>query len=215
MGGIGIFGGSFTPVHIGHLLAGRAAAEAFGLRRVLLLPCSVSPFKLDRAGLAPGGDRLEMVRLSVAGDPLFEPCGLDVSRGGVSYAVETVRALRDRYPGERLYFIMGTDALRELHHWHKGDEMLALCDVITLRRPGADAPLKAGELDLPAGVRARVLSNVVGGRLCDISSSEIRRRIAEGLPIRYLVTDAVEAYIRSRELYVKEGGPLLTRNSLP
>jgi len=205
MGHIGILGGTFNPVHLGHLFMGRAAAEAFGLDRVLLLPCSVSPFKIGAAGLAAGADRLEMVRLSVAGDPLFEPCGLDLERGGVSYAVDSVRALRERYPHDHFSFIIGGDALRELGHWHKIDEMLTLCDVITVERPGIDLPVDAMRLAFPEAVRERLLSRVIRGRLCDVSSTEIRRRIAEGRSIRYLVCPAVEAYIRDRRLYAANG----------
>ncbi|MDR2849217.1 MAG: nicotinate-nucleotide adenylyltransferase [Verrucomicrobiota bacterium] len=201
---IGILGGSFNPIHIGHLFAGRAAAEAFGLDRVLLLPCSVSPFKVGAAGLASGADRLEMVRLSVAGDPLFEPCGLEVERGGVSYAVDTVRALRARRPDARLSFIIGGDALRELGHWREIGGMLELCDVVTVQRPGAE-PVGAAELPFPAPVRERLLASVVRGRLCDVSSTEIRRRVAEGRSIRHLVPPAVEAYIRERGLYAGAG----------
>jgi len=199
---VGIFGGSFNPIHLGHLLAGRAAAEAFGFDRVLLLPCNVSPFKRGASDLASGEDRLEMIRLSVADDPLYEPCALDLERGGISYAVETVRALRERQPGDELAFIIGMDSLRELSHWHKVNEMLALCEVVTICRPGVDAPVGAGELSFPAETRARLLANVIQGRLCDISASEVRRRIAEGKPIRYLVCPAVERYIRARGLYV-------------
>jgi len=201
---IGIFGGSFNPIHLGHLLAGRAVAEAFGLDRVLLLPSSVSPFKCGARDLAPGSDRLEMIRLSVEGDPLFEPCAIDVDRGGISYAVDTVRTLRRTYPTERLSFIIGMDALRELSHWHKVDEMLTLCDVISVERPGIDVPLTDGALAFPEAIRRQLLSNVIRGRLCDISSSEIRRRIAEGRSIRYLVCPAVETYIRFRSLYVQK-----------
>lgn len=198
---IGILGGSFNPIHIGHLFIGCAAAEAFCLDRVLLLPCSVSPFKVGASGLATGEDRLEMVRLSVADDPLFEPCTLDLERGGISYAVDSVRALCGQFPEDRFSFIIGGDALRELCHWHKIDEMLALCDVITVARPGLDAPAEAGALAFPEAVRERLLARMIRGRLCDVSSTEIRRRIAEGRSIRYLVCPAVEAYIRDRGLY--------------
>ena len=198
---IGILGGSFNPIHIGHLFIGCAAAEAFGLDRVLLLPCSVSPFKIGASGLAAGQDRLEMVRLSVAGDPLFEPCALDLERGGISYAVDSVRALRGQFPEDRLSFIIGGDALRELCHWHEIDEMLTLCDVITVARPGLEAPPEEGAQAFPEVVRERLLARLIRGRLCEVSSTEIRRRIAEGRSIRYLVSPAVEAYIRDRGLY--------------
>ena len=202
---IGILGGTFNPVHLGHLFVGRAAAEAFALDAVLLTPCSVSPFKCGLPGLATGADRLEMVRLSVAGDPLFEPCSLDLERGGVSYAIDTVKALRERHPQDRFSFIIGMDSLRELGHWHKIGEMLALCDFITVARPGADAASAAAALGFPDDVRERLLARVIPGRLCDISSSEVRRRIAEGRSIRYLVCPAVEAYIRDRGLYAATG----------
>ena len=202
---IGILGGTFNPIHVGHLFIGCAAAEAFNLDRVMLLPCSVSPFKVGAAGLASGADRLEMVRLSVAGDPLFEPCALDLERGGISYAVDTVRALCGRYPQDRFSFIIGGDALRELSHWHKIDEMLTLCDVITVARPGVDVPVDGSALAFSDEVRERLLSRVVRGRQCDVSSTEIRRRIAEGRSIRYLVCPAVEAYIRNRGLYAVNG----------
>ena len=180
---IGILGGSFNPIHLGHLFIGRAAAEAFCLDSVLLLPSNVSPFKCGLPCLASGDDRLEMVRLSVAGDPLFEPCAIDLERGGVSYAIETVKALREKQPLDRFSFF------------------------ITVERPGIDGAVTSEALAFPPEVRERLLLGVIRGRPCDISSSEIRRRIAEGKSIRYLVCPAVEVYIRSRGLYAatKEG----------
>lgn len=201
----GILGGTFNPVHIGHVFIGCAAFEAFGLDRVLLLPCSVSPFKLGAPMLAPGCDRLEMVRLSVTGDPRFEACALDVERGGVSYAVDTVRLLRQRCPDDQLFFIIGADSLAGLDHWHRADEMLALCNVITVGRPGFDLEATLDGLAFSDSVKARLRAHAIGGRLCDVSSTEIRRRIAEGRSIRYLVCPDVEAYIRDRGLYAGNG----------
>ena len=197
---VGILGGSFNPIHIGHLFIGCAAADAFGLDRVLLMPCAVSPFKIGAAGLASNEDRLEMVRLSVEGDPLFVPCGLELERGGVSYAFDTVQALRARHPDVHFSFIIGGDSLHGLEHWHRIGEMLELCDVITVQRPGVEPPDMSG-WPFSAAARERLLAGMIQGRLCEVSSTEIRRRIAEGRPIRYLVSPAVESHIRRRGLY--------------
>ncbi len=201
MAKIGILGGSFNPVHLGHLWMGHSAAEAIGLEKVLLVPCSVSPFKQGAADLAPGAERLEMVRLSTEGDGLLESSSIDLDRGGVSFTLDTVREVRSRYVGDRIFFIMGMDSLRELSHWHRVLEMLEMCDVITVGRPGIDNPLGADELDFPQGVRERLMGGIIRGRLFDVSSSDIRRRIAEGRTIRYLVSPAVESYILNRGLY--------------
>jgi len=116
-----------------------------------------------------------------------------------------VKALRAQRRRSRFSSIIGMDGLRELSHWHKIGEMLTLCDFITVARPGVDAPVTAAALAFPEEVRARLLERVIQGRLCDISSSEIRRRIAEGRSIRYLVCPAVEAYIQIRGLYAATG----------
>lgn len=203
MSHIGIYGGTFNPIHLGHLLAAQAVAEEAGLDLVLFLPCNVSPFKRGAPDLVSGADRLEMIRLSVAGEPLFATCSLDIDRGGVSYALDSVQAVRQRYPKERLSFIIGMDSLRELSHWYRVNEMLSLCDVISVERPGVDVPIKAEELCFPEEIRNRLLANIIRGRHCEISSSEIRRRIAQGRSIRYLVHPDVEAYIRSRSLYAE------------
>lgn len=204
MSHFGIYGGSFNPIHLGHLLVAQSVCEACKLDRVLFMPCNVSPLKFGARDLAAGRDRLEMVRLSVDGCESFEPSGLDLERGGVSYALDTVRALKSSRPEDRLSFIIGMDSLRELSHWHRIDEMLELCDVITVERPGVDVPLGAGDLPFPERVRERLLANIVRGRHCEISSTEIRRRIAEGRSIRYLVHPAVENYILSRGLYAHQ-----------
>jgi nicotinate-nucleotide adenylyltransferase len=202
MSRIGLFGGSFNPIHLGHVLAGHAAAEAVGLDSVWLMPCSVSPFKCGRAELASGEERLEMVRLAAADDPLFEPCGLEVERGGVSYSFDTVCLLRERYPDDQFTFILGADSLRDLSHWHRIGELVSLCSFATVARPGTDvSELNAALASFAPDVRDRLLAGLIPGRLCDVSSSEVRRRIAEGQSIRYLVSPAVEAYIRARGLY--------------
>jgi len=200
---IGIFGGTFNPIHNGHLLVAESVLETCGLERMLMVPCSVSPFKRIASDLAEGPARLEMIRLCTEGDGRFEPCDVDVVRGGVSYAIDTVRFLQARHPDVRFCFLIGMDALRELHLWHKAEEFVTSCDIITVERPGFDAVPAVHELGFPEPIARHLLQHRVHGRRCEISSSEIRRRIAEGKPIRYLVHPAVEAYIRQNGLYGK------------
>jgi len=197
---VGILGGTFDPVHLGHLLLAQTVREQCGLDRVLLMPCCTPPHKACGTQ-ATAEARLAMVRLAVADDPALGVCTLEFERGGISYAVDTLRAFRARQPDAEPFFIMGMDSLRELHLWHRVEELLTLCAFVIVERPGVDRPLAPGDLELPFPWPERLLGQVIRGRLCDISSREIRRRIASGLPIRYLVPPAVEAFIRERGLY--------------
>ena len=203
---IGILGGSFNPIHNGHLLAAQAVVEAGGLDTLLVMPCHVSPFKREAQDFASGADRIAMVRLAVAGDTRFEPCRVELERGGVSYTVDTVRQLQELYPGARLSFVIGMDTLRDLHLWHKSEELVAMCDVVTVQRPGFDVMPSPLDLGFPLDIAHRLLERVIHGRLCEISSSEIRQRIATGASIRYLVPPAVEEYIRANGLYKTPAG---------
>lgn len=197
---IGILGGSFNPFHLGHLFMGCSALEAFHLNRVLLMPCAVSPFKIGESGLLPGEERLEMIRESVQDDPRFEPCDIEIRRGGVSYAVDSVAEIQRMNPTADLFFIIGMDSLLGLSRWHDAQRLLALCSIITLARPGT--PLPAPDtLGFPLETAQKLLKQVISGRMIDLSSSEIRRRIAQGLPIRYLVSRAVEKRIREHGWY--------------
>jgi len=198
---IGVFGGSFNPIHNGHLLAAQAVFEAGGLDKLLLLPCHESPFKRGPQDLVRGTDRMAMVQLSVEGDARFEPCWVELARGGVSYAIDTVRQLQELYPDARLSLVVGMDTLRDLHLWHKANELVTLCDIITVRRPGFDTLPAPLDLGFPVEVAHRLRDRVINGRLCEISSSEIRQRVAAGLSIRYLVPPAVENYILANGLY--------------
>lgn len=197
---VGILGGTFNPIHIGHLLIAQQALEAAGLDRVIFLP-SHTPVHKECVSLATPEDRLAMVRLAVADNPAFEANDLELERGGVSYAVDTMRAFRLRYPDREPHFIIGMDSLRELHLWYRVNELLALCPFLVLDRPGVAHPLTPAELPLPPPWPERLLASVLPGRLCEVSSSEIRRRVAEGRPIRYLVPSVVEQFILDRGLY--------------
>ena len=131
---------------------------------------------------------------------------LETERGGVSYAVDTMLAFRARYTDCEPHFIIGMDSLRELHLWYRVEELLRLTRFIVVDRPGVDRPVRPEELRLPAPWPERLLASVVRGRLCEVSSCEIRTRVAENRPIRYLVMPAVEQYIRRQGLYAGRPG---------
>jgi len=198
---IGVLGGTFNPVHLGHLLVAQTAADRFELSRVLFIPCARPPHK-SAARLLPAQHRYDMLALALEGDVRFEPCDLEVRRGGCSYTVDTARELRESLPGRMLYFILGVDSLLELHLWRDIYRLLTLCEFITLGRPGAkEGTIAEEDIQLDAPWSERLLANYVQGRMVDISSSDIRHRVAEGLSIRYLVPPAVEMYIAEHGLY--------------
>lgn len=199
---IGILGGSFNPVHMGHLVMAQDAMERFALDRVLLIPARLPPHK-PSPSLVGAGHRLEMLRLAAEGDPRLEVRDDEVRREGVSFTVDTLRELRGRLPEAALHFIIGGDTLRELHTWREITVVLELCTMVTVARPGFSADsVDAASLNLPAPWPARLLRNVVTGHLIGISATDIRQRVQAGRPIRYLVPDAVERYIREHQLYV-------------
>lgn len=197
---IGIFGGTFNPIHLGHILAAQSVREACRLDRMLFTPAAMSPFKAGDS-CASAADRLEMVRLALAGDPHSEASDIDIVRSGVSYAIDTVRLVRAANPGATVYFIVGADCAAGLHLWRDALSLLGECVFTIMTRPGAALPADDAAWGLPPPWPERLRAQAVEGRMCDISSSEIRRRVAEGRSIRNLVPDAVRDYIESRGLY--------------
>ena len=198
---VGIFGGSFNPVHTGHLVLAQDALERFGLRKVIWIPAAQPPHKPSQA-LAPAADRLEMLRLALQGDPRFEVSEDEVNRGGVSYTVDTVQRLQDRRPDVQWTLIIGGDTLRELHTWKDIGRLLTLCQIVTVARPGFAADqMDPALLRLPEPWPRKLLADVITGHRVEIASSELRQRIQRGQSIRYLVPEAVERYIRERRLY--------------
>lgn len=194
---IGVFGGTFDPPHLGHLILAEAAREQLGLERVLWAVAGQSPLKLDRE-LSPVGLRLEMVRAAIAGHPQFALSEVDVRRPGPHYTVDALGLIASQHPNAELYFIMGEDSLRDLPQWHRPADLIAECRLAVLRRPGVAADLAALEAAIP-GLTARVewiVAPEVG-----ISASDVRRRVCEGRSIRYLVPAAVEAIIVTKGLY--------------
>jgi len=189
---IGLFGGSFDPIHHGHLIVGQLVGEALGLREVRFMPAWEQPLKRGRHG-APAADRLRMVELAVAGAAGLTVEREEVERGGPSYTVETLRALRAREPGERFAVLVGADAARDLPAWHEAEVLPELAELIVFRR-GRQT------VDEVLGVRAVEVPAI------EISASTIRRRVREGRSIRYYVPEVVARYIDDRRLYLSNEG---------
>jgi nicotinate-nucleotide adenylyltransferase len=184
---LGLLGGSFNPIHHGHLISATRAAEAVKLDRVLFIPAAVSPLK-NGSDLAPASARWAMLRLALRDNRLFEACDLELRRGGVSYTVDTLRELRRRTKAS-LFWIIGADAARLLPRWKSIDEVRRLAAFIILPRPGDSVPRKMPK------------DRIVKAPLLEISSSEIRDRIRRGLSVRYLVPEPVERYLLRKGLY--------------
>lgn len=198
---LGILGGTFNPIHIGHLILAQSALEAFGLGSVLFVPCATPPHK-SASDLIEGRHRLAMVERATEWNPFFDVSDMELQRAGMSYAIDTVRELGQRMPDTELFFIIGADTLRELHKWRNIDDLLALCRFVTFSRPGSELDgLRQADLKLAPPWPERLMKDVVAGRHLDISSSDVRYRIAEGLSIRYLVPPEVEMYIAEHGLY--------------
>lgn len=184
----GVLGGSFDPVHHGHLIAADRAAEALGLDRVLFVPCSRQPLK-PHAPVASAGHRCAMLRLAVAPQPKFVLETWEAEREGPSYTVETLRELRRRWPGERLVLLLGGDAALSLPRWRAPEEVARLAEIAVLTRPGVPE------------VRSALVKHLVATPAIEISASDIRARCLTGKSIRYLVPDTVANYIERNGLY--------------
>lgn len=215
----GILGGRFDPVHRGHLAAAAAARRLLHLDRVLMLPSRLSPHRKQPAR-AGDADRLAMVALAVQDDPFLEPCDLELKADGPSYTATTLRRLHERgHPRTSLYFIVGADAFADIAGWHDYPRLLDAAHFVVVSRPGYPAASLADAL--PAvRPRLRVVANdteppaeetlrapvvfLIGGDTPDISSSDIRTRLANGDALEERVPAAVAAYIDRRRLYTRE-----------
>lgn len=201
---IGILGGTFNPVHSGHLILAQNALERLELSKILFVPCANPPHKASTT-LATTEHRMTMLEMAIEHDLHFELCDLEIKRGGFSYTIDTIRELKRLNPSAELFFIIGIDSLLELHTWKDINDLLKLCKFVTFNRPGTDIAginQKAIKLDPPWP--DVLLKNVLTGQLLDISSSDIRYRVAEGMSIRYLVPQTVEMYIAEHNLYTKQ-----------
>ncbi|MFY9324744.1 MAG: nicotinate-nucleotide adenylyltransferase [Syntrophomonadaceae bacterium] len=196
---LGIIGGTFDPVHYGHLVAAQYAAYGFHLDRVIFMPAAKPPHK-NAEGVLDARHRVAMVELAIADNPAFEMSTLEVERSGVSYTIDTIEILQQTYPGAEIYFIMGMDSIYILDTWKDIERLVLMCRFIVVTRPAyelkrSDPAFQAvppefwrrvGFLEIPA---------------MDISSTDLRTRVRQGKPIRYLLPPAVENYIYNHSLY--------------
>lgn len=213
---IGVFGGTFDPIHVGHLRAAEEVAEAEELERVLLVPSAQPPHKQERDGdpIAPAARRLAWVRAACEENPRLLACDLEIARGGPSYTVDTLGVLAERSAPERLVFLIGADAFAELGSWREPSRLFALADFAVMTRPGTPGTLADW---LPAALRAE-LALAPGGDSArhagsggavrrvpisafDVASSDIRARVRRGASIRYLVPEAVRRDIEASGVY--------------
>ena len=194
---LGVLGGSFNPIHHAHLFTAQEAAAVLRLDQVLLVPAAQSPFK--RQAEVSAADRLAMTRLAAARNPLLRVSSVDVDRPPPSYTVDTLALIQRAHPDAALHLILGIDALQDFLEWREPERLLDLARLLVVSRPGHDLAVPdavAGRL----GHRARRIT-LHEMPLLEISSTEIRRRLPRGRPVRYLVPEAVERYIRKRGLY--------------
>lgn len=196
---IGVFGGTFDPIHIGHLAVAQDAAVALNLDQVLFVPNRIPPHK-RHGRVSPAAERSAMVRLAIADNPLFAFSSIELDRDGPSYTLDTMRALKSGVGrAATLVFMTGCDSLLGLHSWHQPDALMDEFDLVFLARP-TDAPIDWPGLQARfPGIRERVRTIAVPQ--LEISSHELRRRVAAGEPIRYYVLPAVERYIVEQALY--------------
>ena len=192
---LGVIGGSFDPPHLGHLVIASEAYARLGLERVLFVPAAAPPHK-DLEPHTAADVRLEMTALAVADDLRFVESGLEIERD-LMYTRDTLAAVAGRFPGRDLVFIMGSDSLLQFDTWYDPDGILARCTLAVAPRPGDDLALVAAAAARWGAGRVTLLEAPPVG----VSSSQIRARVAEGLPIRYLVPEAVEEFIAGRRLY--------------
>ena len=207
---VGIFGGTFDPIHNGHLRAAEEVGESFSLGKIYFVPVFIPPHKKDQK-ISGVEDRLNMVRLAIKGNSFFKLSDIEVKRGGISYSMDTINSMEKKF--EELYYLIGVDAFSEIHTWHRYTDLFYHTNFIVMVRPSHAR--ESGLRMFPSHVRKhikalddRTFEHVSGKRIhlqlvtqLDISATRIRFSMGEGKSIRYLVPSQVEKYIKGKELY--------------
>ena len=188
----GILGGTFDPVHLGHLVLAEQVKEKLKLDQVIFIPCLRSPHK-TRQKLSPAKDRYRMTQLAVAGNSSFAVSDIELKRKGLSYTVDTLKELKNLYPNSQIYFLTGSDVVDELGTWKDPQRLFRLAKVVIATRPGFD------KFDPENQFARKIIIVPISG--IDVSSSEIRQRVKKGKSIKYLVPSEVENYIKKVGLY--------------
>jgi nicotinate-nucleotide adenylyltransferase len=194
---LGIFGGSFDPVHLGHLALARACQQQASLDEVWFTPVAIQPLK-HSGPKASDAQRIEMLRLATRSEPSWRVCTMETDRGGFSYSVDTLRQIHEELPETALFFLIGADTLRDVSRWKEPEELFRLATPLVVRRPGETEPNLGKLVNLCS---ADTQPQQIELPLIDVSSSEIRRRVAAGEPIDRLVPADVDDYINRHGLY--------------
>ena len=198
---IGVMGGTFDPVHIGHLILAQCAYEQLGLEKVMFIPSGNPPHKPNRATGTSDADRIEMVRLAVADNPAFEVNCMEMDQSGPTYTYLTLEKLREEDKKSELYFILGEDSLVDFPTWMKPQEIVKHCRIAVGIRPGSSDEKIDDIIRRVRGITGGEFIRIKAPAL-EISSHEIRERISKGMPARYYIPDAVLEYIERRGLYI-------------
>lgn len=190
---VGIFGGTFDPIHLGHLILAEQAREMASLDQVWFIPAAEPPHKLDKQ-ITTAAHRVQMVHLAVQHHPCFHLSTMELEREGPSYTYDTLQVLRESHPGDQFYLLVGADMVKDLPNWYKIKEILQFVQVIGLGRPGVEVE------NLPLMVQKR-LHWIPDAIEINISSTEIRQRLRQGKSVRYLIPESVYQYVREHRLY--------------
>ncbi|MBC8351284.1 MAG: nicotinate-nucleotide adenylyltransferase [Planctomycetes bacterium] len=198
---LGIFGGSFDPIHYGHLLLAETCREQCRLDRVLLVPAAVPPHKQSRS-MTSARDRVEMVRLAIGGHEQLDVSTIEIDRGGVSYTVDTLTALVEQQPGSSMFFLMGADSLKDLPTWREPERLCELAVPLVVRRADSPEPDFTAIRHLVTLARLdEIREHQVEMPIIELSSTEIRRRVSADQSVRYRTPRAVEKFIETHGLY--------------